>query len=105
MDLLCRNFIYLFIFSDNVQDSDYPSTCACWEEMTSRKLDSHSWNTLSNSTESIESGIGEVDCESDMFEAGLEEVGDMRGDSEEILGAFSDKLLISPTSSNEVIIV
>ena len=70
--------------------------------MTSHKLDSNSCNTLglSDGCESLESGIGEGEYESDVFEACLEEVGDLREDSEVILEAFSDKLFISPTSSS-----
>ena len=89
---------------DNFKDSDYPSTCTCWDDMTSQRLDSHSCNTLglSDGTGSLESGMGEGEYEYDLFEAGLEEVGDLRGGSEEVLESFSEKLMISPTSSTEV---
>ena len=59
-------------------------------------MTSHSCNTI-RLTDDNESGIGEVDYESDLFEAGME-----REDSEEITDALNDKLFISPTSSNEV---
>ena len=59
-------------------------------------LTSHSCNTI-ELTDDNESGIGEIDYESDLFETGLE-----REDYEEITEALNDKLFISPTSSNEV---
>ncbi|KAI6654263.1 hypothetical protein LOD99_662 [Oopsacas minuta] len=87
-------------FSDNIQDSDYPSSCTCWDEMTSPRLNAYSCNTIGlidDGNDSLESGIGEVDYESDVFEAGMDE----RGDFEEIVEVLNDKLVISPTSSTE----
>ena len=59
-------------------------------------MTSHSCNTI-GLTDENESGIGEGDYESDLFEVGME-----KADFEEITEALNDKLFISPTSSNEV---